>query len=41
MRPFLVLVSKAAKLVRTLVDLFLDLEAGTGQEVRMRFFVLF
>ena len=35
-RPFLGLVSKAkaAKLVRTLVDLFLDMEAGTGEEVR-------
>lgn len=35
MRPFLGLVSraKAAKLVRTLVDLFLDMEAGTGEEV--------
>jgi len=34
-RPFLALVSraKAAKLVRTLVDLFLDMEAGTGEEV--------
>ena len=34
-RPFLALVSKAkaAKLVRTLVDLFLDMEAGTGDEV--------
>lgn len=33
-RPFLLLVSKAkaAKLVRSLVDLFLDMEAGTGQE---------
>ncbi|CAF0758721.1 unnamed protein product [Didymodactylos carnosus] len=36
-RPFLGHVSKAkaAKLVRTLVDLFLDMEAGTGQEVRL------
>jgi len=36
-RPFLALVSKAkaAKLVRNLVDLFLDLEAGTGKEVNM------
>lgn len=35
-RPFLSLVSKAkaAKLVRTLVDLFLDMEAGTGEEVK-------
>ena len=34
-RSFLGLVSKAkaAKLVRTLVDLFLDMEAGTGEEV--------
>ncbi len=34
-RPFLGLVSKAkaAKLVRTLVELFLDMEAGTGEEV--------
>jgi len=34
-RSFLGLVSKAkaAKLVRTLVDLFLDMEAGTGDEV--------
>lgn len=34
-RPFLALVSKAkaAKLVRNLVDMFLDLEAGTGEEV--------
>ncbi len=34
-RPFLGLVSKAkaAKLVRNLVDMFLDLEAGTGEEV--------
>ncbi|XP_060086071.1 26S proteasome non-ATPase regulatory subunit 11-like [Ylistrum balloti] len=36
-RPFLVLVSKAkaAKLVRGLVDLFLDMEAGTGKEVEL------
>jgi 26S proteasome regulatory subunit N6 len=36
-RPFLGLVSKAkaAKLVRTLVDLFLDMEAGTGEEVTL------
>lgn len=35
-RPFLNMVSKAkaAKLVRALVDLFLDLEAGTGNEVK-------
>jgi len=35
MRPFLQQVSKAkaAKLVRMLVDRFLDMEAGTGQEV--------
>lgn len=34
-RPFLNLVSKAkaAKLVRALVDLFLDMEAATGSEV--------
>jgi len=25
--------AKAAKLVRNLVDMFLDLEAGTGEEV--------
>lgn len=36
-RPFLNLVSKAkaAKLVRNLVDMFLDLEAGTGQEISL------
>jgi 26S proteasome regulatory subunit N6 len=36
-RPFLTLISKAkaAKLVRTLVDYFLDLEAGTGIEVQL------
>ncbi|KAK3589617.1 hypothetical protein CHS0354_043077 [Potamilus streckersoni] len=36
-RPFLNLVSKAkaAKLVRALVDLFLDMEAGTGKEVEL------
>ena len=35
-RPFLTSVSKAkaAKLVRTLVDEFLDMEASTGKEVR-------
>lgn len=34
-RPFLALVSKAkaAKLVRNLVDKFLDMEAKTGKEV--------
>ena len=34
-RPFLSMVSKAkaAKLVRCLVDMFLDMEAGTGKEV--------
>jgi len=41
-RPFLGLVSKAkaAKLVRTLVDLFLDMEAGTGDEVNKFSFIL-
>nr|UCK81613.1 26S proteasome non-ATPase regulatory subunit 11A [Arenicola marina] len=36
-RPFLSLVSKAkaAKLVRHLVDLFLDMEAGTGKEIEL------
>uniref|UniRef100_A0A0B7AKS8 26S proteasome regulatory subunit Rpn6 N-terminal domain-containing protein n=1 Tax=Arion vulgaris TaxID=1028688 RepID=A0A0B7AKS8_9EUPU len=36
-RPFLNMVSKAkaAKLVRALVDLFLDMEAGTGNEVEL------
>jgi hypothetical protein len=36
-RPFLNLISKAkaAKLVRSLVDFFLDLEAGTGIEVQL------
>jgi 26S proteasome regulatory subunit N6 len=36
-RPFLNLVSKAkaAKLVRNLVDMFLDLEAGTGEEIKV------
>lgn len=34
-RPFLQQISKAkaGRLVRTLVDLFLDLEAGTGREI--------
>ena len=34
-RPFLKMVSKAkaAKLVRNLVDIFLDMEASTGMEV--------
>lgn len=34
-RPFLAMISKAkaAKLVKSLVDLFLDMEAGTGSEV--------
>lgn len=37
-RPFLGLVSKAkaAKLVRTLVDLYLDMEAATGEEVSLK-----
>ena len=36
-RPFLGMISKAkaAKLVKALVDLFLDMEAGTGSEVRI------
>lgn len=36
-RPFLNMISKAkaAKLVRSLVDFFLDLEAGTGLEVQL------
>lgn len=36
-RPFLNMVSKAkaGKLVRNLVDMFLDLEAGTGEEIRL------
>jgi len=36
-RPFLNLVSKAkaAKLVRNLIDMYLDLEAGTGEEIRL------
>lgn len=36
-RPFLSLISKAkaAKLVRSLVDLFLDMDAGTGIEVQL------
>lgn len=35
-RPFVNRISKAkaAKLVRALVDMFLDMEAGTGKEVR-------
>jgi len=35
-RPFLGMVSKAkaAKLVRALVDMFLDMEAATGKEVQ-------
>lgn len=38
-RPFLGIVSKAkaAKLVRSLVDMFLDMEAGTGKEVSVFF----
>lgn len=37
-RPFLSLISKAkaAKLVRSLVDFFLDLEAGIGIEVNVK-----
>ncbi|KAI9576389.1 26S proteasome non-ATPase regulatory subunit 11 [Glossina fuscipes] len=36
-RPFLTLISKAkaAKLVRSLVDMFLDMDAGTGIEVQL------
>lgn len=36
-RPFLAMISKAkaAKLVRGLVDLFLDMEAATGTEVQL------
>ena len=36
-RPFLGLISKAkaSKLVRGLVDMFLDMEAGTGIEVQL------
>jgi len=36
-RPFLGIVSKAkaAKLVRSLVDMFLDMEAGTGKEIEL------
>ncbi|CAD7012563.1 unnamed protein product [Ceratitis capitata] len=36
-RPFLSLISKAkaAKMVRTLVDMFLDMDAGTGIEVQL------
>ena len=38
-RPFLNSISKAkaARLVRSLLDLFLDMEAATGQEVRFKF----
>lgn len=38
-RPFLNSISKAkaARLVRSLLDLFLDMEAATGQEVRLHF----
>lgn len=37
-RPFLALVgkAKAAKLVKTLVDLFLNMEAATGKEVSLK-----
>lgn len=37
MRPFLISISKAkaARLVRSLLDLFLDMEAATGQEVEL------
>lgn len=37
-RPFLNSISKAkaARLVRSLLDLFLDMEAATGQEVRFK-----
>ena len=36
-RPFLNLVSKAkaAKLVRNLIDMYLDLEAGTGERITL------
>lgn len=36
-RPFLGLVSKAkaAKLVRNMIDMYLDLEAGTGEEIQL------
>lgn len=36
-RPFLISISKAkaARLVRSLLDLFLDMEAATGQEVEL------
>jgi len=36
-RPFLNLVSKAkaAKLVRNMIDMYLDLEAGTGEEIQL------
>ena len=42
-RPFLSLISKAkaAKLVRSLVDFFLDLEAGIGIEVKNVFFLFY
>lgn len=37
MRPFLNSISKAkaARLVRSLLDMFLDMEAATGQEVEL------
>lgn len=42
-RPFLAMISKAkaAKLVRGLVDLFLDMEASTGTEVQLCKVVMF
>jgi len=42
-RPFLALVSKAkaAKMVRNMIDQYLDLEAGTGEEVAVSFSFVF